>query len=446
MEDLVQQPSKQMEKIQECMEFINDSPTPFQAVENIAKQLKKAGFQHLQESTSWQLEKGGCYYVTRNSSSIVAFSIGQKVEQLSFNLCASHNDVCTFKIKPNAVLNKNGYVQLNTEGYGGMLCSTWMDRPLSIAGRIMVEEGQFIRQKLFDLKQPCCLIPNVAIHMNRGANEEMKFNKQIDMLPLIGLDQKEFDFHQFLALKLNLNAKEISYFDAYLYPAQTCMVWGQQTEFLSGPRLDDLEMAYATLAGFLESENQRSVNVYCCFDNEEVGSRTRQGAASTFLFEVLQRINDGLRKSSTDFYEALARSFMVSCDNAHALHPNHPEKSDETNRPLLNQGIVLKFNAAQSYTSDAYSAAYFTALCKKAGVKVQSFTNRSDATGGGTLGNVSTTQVSIASVDIGLAQLAMHSTYETAGTFDLLDCIAAMKTFFSHTVCYAENGDFILTN
>lgn len=420
--------------VKECAEFINAGVTAFQAVAEIKKTLIENGFEELQEGQRWNCKSHGRYFTTRNLSSIIAFSIGENTENLSFNICASHSDVCTFKIKPQCQIDKNGYIQLNTEGYGGMLCSTWMDRPLSIAGRAMVVENGRIKETLFDFKKPCALIPNVAIHMNRQANDGMTFNKQVDMLPMMGLGKDSFNLKKSVAESLNVEEDNISFVDAYLYNPAECLIWGENEEFISGPRLDDLEMAYATLQGFLESENSQSINVYCCFDNEEVGSRTRQGAASSYLKETLKRICFALGQDEEGFYVALARSLMVSADNAHAIHPNHPEKSDALNQPKMNEGIVIKFNAAQSYTSDAFSAAYFEAICRKAQAKTQTFTNRSDAVGGGTLGNISTTQVSIPSVDIGLAQLAMHSTFETAGTKDIESCVKALRAFFSTAV------------
>lgn len=445
MEGLVAQPNKlMMNYSKECCTFIENSPTAFQAVASIKKRLLEAGFSELLEGQKWNLKPNGKYFTSRNHSSIIAFTLPSQKEVKSFNLCASHSDVCSFKIKPEAVLNKGNYVQLNTEGYGGMLCSTWLDRPLSIAGRMMIEKDGLIKETLFDLKEPVCLIPNVAIHMNRNANDSMVYNKQIDMLPMVAMQQKDFDLKKLIADKMNVEKESISMIDGYLYNPQSCVLWGEEKEFISAPRLDDLEMAYATLCGFLEAENQESVNVYCCFDNEEVGSRTRQGAASSFLKETLKRITLNLGNTLEDYYAALANSLMVSADNAHALHPNHPEKSDELNRPKMNQGIVIKFNAAQSYTTDAFSAAYFKALCKMADVPVQTFTNRSDAAGGGTLGNISTSQVSISSVDIGLAQLSMHSTFETAGTKDIEYCVKALKEFYSHTIVMPDSGTFQL--
>ncbi len=430
--------------IEECASFINASATAFHAIGNIAKELKEAGYEEVKESQTWKINKGGKYYVVRNSTSVIAFQVGSDVDQLSFNVCASHSDVCSFKIKPKTVIQKQGYVQLNTEGYGGMLCSTWMDRPLSIAGRAMVREGKRIVEKMFDTKEPCCLIPNMAAHINRGANEGMNFNKQVDMLPLIGLDQADFNFEAFLAKHLGVEADQISFYDAYLANPQVCTVWGSEKEFFSGPRLDDMQMAYTSLAGFLESENTKSINVYCCFDNEEVGSRTRQGAASTFLKETMKRIVYGLEQDNDAYYASLARSFMVSCDNAHALHPNHPEKADQLNCPKMNKGLVVKFNAAQSYTTDSLSAAYFHEICKKVNVPIQTFTNRSDLPGGGTLGNISTMQVSIPSVDIGIAQLAMHSTYETSGSKDIDYAVEAMKSFFSATIVLDEENAYLI--
>lgn len=430
--------------IEECAAFIDASPTAFQAVENIRRKLLAKGFVELEEGRRWKIERGGRYFTLRNHSSLIAFAPGAQLDLLSFNLSASHSDACSFKIKPQCVFQKDGYVQLNVEGYGGMLCSTWMDRPLTIAGRAMIEEDGILHEEHFNLKEPVCLIPNLAIHMNRGVNEQTSYNKQIDMLPVIALNDKEFDFKKMLAKYLKKPAESISYFDGYLVNTEKCVIWGENKEFISGPRLDDLQMAFATLEGFLAAENPAAVNVYCCFDNEEVGSRTRQGAASSYLKETLKRITLGLGYDMEEYYAALARSMMVSADNAHAVHPNHPEKADALNRPQLNQGIVIKFNAAQSYTSDALSAAYFEAICRRAKVKTQTFTNRSDLVGGGTLGNISASQVSVATVDIGLAQLAMHSAFETAGADDLEGCAAAMQEFFSHPVGLIQSGSYLL--
>ncbi len=428
----------------DCAEFINKSTTSFHAVSSIKEKLLSEGFIELKEASTWEIKRGEKYFTSRNCSSIIAFTIGSKCENITFNISASHSDVCTFKIKPETVLQKNNYVQLNTEGYGGMICSTWMDRPLSIGGRLMINSNNKIKEQLFDLHEPCVLIPSVAIHMNREVNDGYKYNKQVDMLPMISLNQKEFDFKKYLANKLNLNEKEISFYDAYLYNPEKCLIWGDNKEFFSGPRLDDLQMAYSALEGFLESNNNKSINVYCCFDNEEVGSRTRQGAASSYLKETLKRIVFKLGYGVDEYYASLSRSFMVSCDNAHALHPNHPEKADELNRPMLNKGVVIKFNASQSYTTDGLSAAYFAHLCNVANVAFQTFTNRSDLVGGGTLGNISASQVSIPSVDIGLAQLAMHSTYETSGMHDIKDCIKVMNAFYDATIHLDDEGSFIV--
>ncbi len=434
-----------MEKIQACAEFIEQSPTAFQTVETIRTRLLQQGFMELHENQRWTLQRQGKYFTTRNHSSLIAFTLPAEIQELTYNICASHSDVCSFKIKPESVLNRGGYVRLNTEGYGGMLCSTWLDRPLSIAGRAMIRCGSTLKEQLFDLKEPCCLIPNVAIHMNRQANEGMSWNKQIDLLPLIGMDAEKFDFKAFLSKRLGCLQKELVYVDGYLYNPQKCVVWGENKEFFSGPRLDDLEMAFASLQGFLESTNERSINVFGCFDNEEVGSRTRQGAASTFLADCLTRIALALGIQGEDYFAALARSLMVSCDNAHAVHPNHPEKADELNRPMPGKGIVIKFNAAQSYTSDAFSAAYFESLCKEAGVLTQTFCNRSDLVGGGTLGNISASQVSVPSVDVGLAQLAMHSTFETGATADIGYAIEALRAFFDHTIRMDGSGTLVFS-
>lgn len=413
--------------------FIKHSPTAFHAVDNIKKQLIENGYEELWESQKWNIEAGKRYFVIRNNSSIIALNLGTELSEYSFNIAASHSDSPTFKIKENAEIEIKGkYTQLNTEGYGGMLCATWFDRPLSIAGRVLVQSDNSYITKLINIDRDLVLIPNVAIHMNRAINDGYKYNKQIDMLPLFGgSDCKAGDLRKIVAEELNVAVEDIYGTDLYLYNRMEPSIWGANQEFISCSQLDDLQCVYTSLQGFLKGNNDKSINVFACFDNEEVGSGTKQGAGSTFLYDVLKRINSGLGKTDEDYYQALASSFMLSADNAHAVHPNHPEKTDINNCVYLNEGVVIKAHAGQKYTSDALSVAVFKGLCKKANVPIQYFSNRSDAIGGSTLGNITMAQVSMNSVDIGLPQLAMHSSYETAGVKDTYYMIRVMEEFFN---------------
>lgn len=418
---------------QELLSFLQKSPTAFHAVDNIRNELVNHGYQELLEGKTWKVIPGGKYFVTRNNSSIIALNIGTKLDDYSFNVAASHSDYPTFKIKENAEIEVKGkYTQLNTEGYGGMLCATWFDRPLSIAGRVLVKDGDRFVTRLLDFDRDLVLIPNMAIHMNRAVNDGYAYNKQIDMLPLFGGgDTKPGDLKKLMAQELGVEEKDIYGSDLYLYNRTAPSIWGAHEEFISSQHLDDLQCGFTSLKGFLKGNNEQSINVYACFDNEEVGSGTKQGAASTFLYDVLHRINASLGKDEEDYFRALASSFMLSADNAHAVHPNHPGKTDVGNCVYMNEGIVVKSHAGQKYTSDAVSIAIFRELCERAQVPVQFFANRSDEAGGSTLGNIAMAQVSMNSVDIGLPQLAMHSTYETAGIKDTYYMIQVMEEFFN---------------
>lgn len=418
------------DSIKDLFTFIKKSPSCFHAIQSIEEELKEKGFQALLESRKWQLEKGKSYYVTRNGSSIIAFTIGADVqEDYSFQICASHSDSPTYKLKENTKIEVNGkYSQLNVEGYGGMIASSWMDRPLSIAGRVLVKTKQGCEIRLLDFQRDMALIPNVAIHMNREINSGYSYNASVDMLPLYG--DKDADLIKEIANELQIEESAILGHDLYLYNRTQPSLWGNEDNYISCSRLDDLECAYATLKGFLHDGCSRSIRVYACFDNEEVGSSTRQGADSTLLYDVLSRINHALGYDEEILRCAYAHSFQLSADNAHALHPNHPSKSDVHHAVYMNEGVVVKFNANQKYTSDAISKGLFQSICEEANVPVQYYANRSDMVGGSTLGNISTTHVSIYSVDIGFAQLAMHSSYETAGSKDMDYMIAAVKAFY----------------
>ena len=429
---------------EELVSFIKKSPTAFHAIEQMSQILKANGYQELLENESWSIVPGGRYFITRNQSSMMAFHLGEDLDCYSFNVAASHSDSPTFKMKENAEIEVRGkYTQLNTEGYGGMLCSTWLDRPLSIAGRVLVRDQDCYKSQLINIDRDLVLIPNVAIHMNRNANDGVTYNKQVDMLPLFGgSETKAGDFMKLIAEYLNVKVEDIYGSDLYLYNRMQPSVWGAHEEFISSPQLDDLQCAYTSLQGFLKGNNEKSINVIACFDNEEVGSGTKQGAGSTFLYDTLYRLNKSLGKTDEDFYRALASSFMLSADNAHAVHPNHPEKTDVQNCVYMNEGVVIKSHAGQKYTSDAVSIAIFKGLCEKANVPVQFFSNRSDVLGGSTLGNIAMAQVSMNSVDIGLPQLAMHSSYETAGIKDTYYMIQVMEEFFNSHIEKISSNEF----
>lgn len=431
----------------ELLEFLQKSPTAFHAVETIENELKTKGYEKLLEGQTWKITCGGKYYVTRNNTSVIAFHVGTKLDNYGFNVAASHTDYPTFKIKENAEIEvRNKYTQLNTEGYGGMLCATWFDRPLSIAGRVLVKDGDSVVTKLLNIDRDLVMIPNVAIHMNRSVNDGYAYNKQVDMLPLFGgADTKKGDFKKLIAKELGVEEKDIYGSDLYLYNRMAPSIWGANEEYISSPHLDDLQCGFTTLKGFLNGYNEESINVYACFDNEEVGSGTKQGAASTFLYDVLVRINKALGKDEEDYYRALASSFMLSADNAHAVHPNHPELTDVNNCTYMNEGVVVKSHAGQKYTSDGVSIAIFKALCEKANVPVQFFANRSDAMGGSTLGNIAMSQVSMNSVDIGLPQLAMHSSYETAGIKDTYYMIQVVTEFYNSHISEVNSHELKVT-
>lgn len=427
--------------------FIKASPTAFHAIDQISKILDRNGFEKLKEGEQWKLDVGKGYYVIRNNSSVIAFQAGENLEEYGFHVTASHSDSPTFKIKENAELSvKNKYTKLNTEGYGGMLCATWFDRPLSIAGRAIVKNGSKLETRLVDINRDLVMIPSLAIHMDRTVNDGHAYNKQIDMLPLLGGGVlEEGTLKKLVAETLKVERKDIFGMDLFLYNRMEPSVWGVNEEYFSCPQLDDLQCAFASLQGFLQGNNEQSVKVFACFDNEEVGSGTKQGAASTFLYDTLWRINRGLGKQDEDYYRAIASSFMISCDNAHAVHPNFSGKTDENNCVYMNEGIVVKSHAGQKYTSDAVSVAVFKMICERAGVPIQYFSNRSDMVGGSTLGNIAMSQVSMNAVDIGLPQLAMHSCYETAGVKDTWYLIKATEEFYNSRLLAIDEGSMTIS-
>lgn len=420
-----------IETTEKLLDFIEKSPTAFQAVDEMQKRLTENGFEVLSEKEYWKLVPGGKYLVTRNNSALIAFCIPEK-ESRVFHIMASHSDSPSFKIKENPEIKvDNSYVKLNVEKYGGMLMAPWFDRPLSVAGRVIIRRNGGLKEKLINIKRDLVMIPNLAIHMNREANNGVAYNPQKDLLPLFAAGNTDRTLLEIIAEQTGIKKEDIISHDLFLYNRMPGTIWGADKEFVSSARLDDLQCAFASMEGLLRAQNHESIAVHCVMDNEEVGSGTKQGAASTFLKDTLLRINMGLGRTYEEYLMTLAGSFMVSADNAHALHPNYTDKTDPTNHPVLNKGIVIKFNANQKYCTDAVSAAIFKELCTKAGVPYQTFVNRSDIAGGSTLGNISNTQVPMNTVDIGLPQLAMHSPYETAGVKDTEYLVRVAEELFA---------------
>ena len=416
--------------------FINKAHSVFHAVAGLKDMLDQAGYAQLSENENWELEKGGKYYFTRSGSALMAFRIPAQTPA-GFMLSASHADRPTFKFKENGELT-GSYTRLSTEKYGGMLIAPWLDRPLSLAGRVMVEKDGKVHSQLVDIDKDLLLIPNVAIHMNRKANEGYAWNPSVDTLPLAG--GKEAAGKLDALLEEQAQGKILGH-DLYLYVRQSATVWGAEEEFISAQALDDLQCAWCCTKGFLEASESKAIPVLCVFDSEEVGSSSLQGAASRILDTTLSRI---CKAFDLDMGCMLSNSFMLSADNAHALHPNHPELADAKNAPVVNGGIVLKFNANQRYTTDGASAAVLRAVCKMADVPVQTYYNRADIPGGSTLGNISLSQVSVLSADIGLAQLAMHSCYETAGVKDTEYLVRAVKQYYSMSLRTGKDGEISL--
>lgn len=430
-----------MEYIKELMEFLDESLTSYHAVENAARSLNAAGYARLQENMPWKPERGGAYYTVRNDSSLMAFCVPDCAvsEIKGFHIYAAHSDSPAFKIKENPEMTKEEvYLTVNTERYGGMILSTWMDRPLTIAGRVCVEQEGEIRSYPVKLKDHICMIPNLAIHMNRDMNNGVALNAQTDMIPLIGIksDKEERSVDALLAEALQemtgetWQKEDILASDLFVENGEKAVLAGENNEFIMSARYDDLACVFAGMKGMLSAKSKDYINVLAVFDNEEVGSLTRQGADSTLLKDTLENIADGLGVSAQTYRIWKAQSFLLSADNAHACHPNQGAKADPTNRPVLNKGVVLKYHGSQKYATDAYSAAYVRRLCRHAAVPLQTYANRSDIAGGSTLGNLVMAQVSMPAADIGLPQLAMHSAYETAGVRDLEYLITLTKAFF----------------
>ena len=412
------------------IEFLNKSHTTYQAITEAKKILLDNNFIELDLINPWNLKKGQNYFIIKNDASIIAFKLGKTLNNPSIQVVASHNDSPMLKIKPNGVIYQNGYTKLNTEIYGGAIYSTFMDRPLGIAGRVIIKENETIISKNITL-DTTVIIPNLAIHLNREIDTNHTINAQTDMSAILSLGETTIND----LIEKELGNVEVLDYDLFLYNKEEARIVGYNNEFISGPRLDNLECYYTSLEALIEGDNSENINVWAGFNNEEVGSGSNNGAGSTFLIDVINKVLTDL-KLDDNRLEIFNRSMTISADNAHAIHPNHPEKSDPTNNVKLNNGIVIKYNSGLSYTSDAVSAGVFKSICNEENVPYQVYTNRSDLRGGGTLGSILLHTFSVTSVDIGLAQLAMHSAYETAGTKDLEMMKKVLKSFYSRHLNY----------
>ena len=424
----------------DLLEFLDKSPVNFLAVDTVAKQLEQKGFRRIDPSQPMpSMKAGDIFYVTKNDSSLYAFRIGQKaLAEAGFHIVCAHADSPTFRIKPSAEIQcEGGLVKLNTEVYGGPILSTWMDRPLSLAGRVILrgDDAMHPVTRLVDFRRPLLTIPNLAIHFNRQVNDGVKLSKQKDMQPILGILNEQLEggvLLNLIAQELKVEMQDILDFDLYLYETTKAERVGLNQEFVSSGRLDDLSMVHAGLSALLAAEQAcGTTQVLAIFDNEETGSQTKQGAGSPFLSTILQRIVLAQGGSLDDYYRAVEQAFMVSADNAHAWHPNYSEKYDQTNHPQMGGGPVIKFNAAQKYATDAQSAAVFAEICRLAGVPCQYFVNHSDVAGGSTLGNILASSLPIKGVDMGNPIWAMHSCRETGNLLDHDYCIQAFTQFYN---------------
>ena len=430
--------NKELEFAQDLIDYIYDSPTAFHAVAKAKEDLCKEGFVEIKEEEKWKLEKGGKYFVTKNDSALTAFVVGKgEIEENGFKIIGAHTDSPSFRIKPAPeMVVDNTYVRLNTEVYGGPILNTWMDRPLGVAGRVTLRSENILypETRLVNINKPIMIIPNLAIHMNRDVNAGIELNKQKDTLPLLGMVSDELEKDNYLvsaiAKELSVELKQIIDFDLFLYEYEKGSIIGLNNEFISSSRLDDLAMVHAGIRALARVEAVEATNIMVCFDNEEVGSSTKQGADSNMLVDILERITISLGKNREDFLRAISKSFIISADNAHAVHPNSPEKNDPTSKPYMNKGPVIKINANQSYTTDSNSDAVYELVCEKAGVPVQKFVNRSDARGGSTIGPISSTHLNIRSVDMGSPTLAMHSIRELGGVLDHTFVTKSFEEFY----------------
>ncbi len=425
----------------EMLNFINNSPVSFQAIDNVCEMLNKAGYRRLEESSYSRISYGDKVYFVRNGTSLVALNVGNSIneENYPFHIIASHSDSPCFKIKPECDGKTDIYNKINVEPYGGLLCAPWLDRPLGIAGRVLLKKNGKIISTNVNLDEDLVVIPNLCIHFNRDANSGHSYNMASEMQAFIGQELEGSPLKDKLCLSLNCKPEDIINFDLYLYNHQKGVIWGKEKEYISSPRLDDLECVFTSAKAFGKSDNENAINVLYISDNEEVGSSSRQGADGDFLETIINRVSASLEFGKETVGIAFANSFLISADNAHAVHPNNPGITDANNKCYMNKGIAIKFNASQRYTSDAISSAIFQEICNNAKVPYQFFANRSDVRGGSTLGNILLTHTSLLSVDIGLPQLAMHSCYETAGSKDIQYAVDAFSKFYSSEIFISDN-------
>ncbi len=421
-------------------EFIEKSPTAFHTVSNIAETLNLNGFIQLCEGQKWEINRGGKYYVTRNDSSVVAFKVPED-DFSGFMIAATHSDSPCFKLKENPVYSEGLYTKFSSERYGGMINSTWLDRPLSVAGRVVYTENNVVKSVLVDFKKPVAIVPNVAIHLNRKANEETSLHAAVDLVPLVSIGDSTSSFKASVAELSGVCEEDILSYDLFLYNADKGVCW---SDFISAPRIDDLQCVFASMEAFIDADAKASVPVLAVFDNEEVGSGTKQGADSDFFYNILLKLTASLGYSNVEFADFIANSFMLSCDNGHAVHPNHPELTDKNNSVKMNGGVVIKYNANQRYCTDAVSSSLVKVLCNRAQVPCQAYANRSDIAGGSTLGNIANTHLSMITADIGLAQLAMHSSFETAGKDDTEYMKKLLSEFFSSSLNVCKNNSYTI--
>lgn len=432
-----------MDTVQKLFRFLDESPTCYHAAANAKAALTAAGAVELRESEQWKLEKGTLYVVERGDSALMAFRVPEGPFH-GFLMAAAHSDSPTFKVRETAEAASAGNtLRLSVEPYGGGVWRGWLDRPLSVAGRVVIRQGDRLVSRLVNIDRDLLVIPGVAIHMDRSVNKGAELNPAVDLLPLLGYGKEPGAFRKLIAEAAGVREEHLLSTELFLYPRTKAVQTGLNGEFIVSPRLDDLQCVFGCLEGFLAAKPGGSLPVLAVFNNEEVGSSTRQGADSTFLTDVLERIAHGCGLDSEGWKAAVANSFMVSADNAHAIHPAHPEYADKGECPVLGGGIVIKYNANQRYTTDAVSGAVFQAICQEAGVPVQRYSNRADLPGGSTLGNISTAHLSVPTVDIGLPQLAMHSVCETAGAADTEHLVKAMTAYFSRDFHRDRDGGIV---
>lgn len=427
------------------LDFVKRSPSAFHACSSAVQALKEAGFVRLGERDAWHLSAGGRYFLTRNHSSVVAFAVPED-GFTHFQLVVSHSDSPMFKLKPNAedvVLGR--YLRLDVERYGSMIMSTWLDRPLSVAGRVLVRDGNKIASRLVNVDRDMLVIPNMPIHFNREVNDGYRYNVQVDLQPLYGSADAKGALDREIAQSCGARSEDIVGRDLFIYNRMPGTVWGADDAFFSSPRIDDLECAFTSLRAFLQTPPKGHINVFAMLDNEEIGSTSKQGANSTILADTLKRAAVSLGMDDGQTRGAILASFLLSADNAHAIHPNHPEKYDPLNCTAMNGGVVIKHNAHQKYVTDGVSTALFGEICRQAGVPVQHFVNRSDLPGGSTLGSIASARISMNAADVGLAQLAMHSCYETAGVQDVTHMLCALSAFYAADIRAYADGDYALS-